>query len=262
MQNTTFRGHSVLTDWKPIPELGNWPLAHVFVSTPEGQSWGCFGRGIADEPNAPIVCQGEAILRWVQEIAGPSATPVAGVTHQVNGVCHQAANRLLLLAGVNVEHAPGNEIATPIYGKYGLGLDSFVQIIKDAASHVNAETPGAITEELIAAAVLHVTHAKDEEIAIMTDDLHEFLNLNASDLSADQRSQLLIIYSNLYTSRENDYDQFMAGKMTQPDYQNVMHKLITDTLQQVESVIGPERFINLFKMPPKVAALYACPPAA
>lgn len=103
------------TDWHPIPELGDWPLDHVFVSTHDGYSWGCFGRGLADDPEARVICKGRAEYEWVMEIAGSDAS--AGVQHTVTGVCQCCANRLLLPAGIDVQDAPGNEIVVPIFGK-------------------------------------------------------------------------------------------------------------------------------------------------
>lgn len=70
MNKRTFRGYSINTTWRPIPQLGNWPLDHVFVSTTESQCWNCFARGIDKVPNAKVIAQGEAHLAWVQKLVG------------------------------------------------------------------------------------------------------------------------------------------------------------------------------------------------
>lgn len=45
--------------------------------------------------------------------------PVAGILYGVNGVCHQAANRILYPAGVTVCKAAGYAVSSYAYGDYG-----------------------------------------------------------------------------------------------------------------------------------------------
>lgn len=258
MSNKIFRGHTISTTWHPIPELGNWPLDHVFVSTTDGMSWGCFGRGLSDEPNARVIAQAEGCLDWVTEIAGQiTNNSVAGVTHQVNGICQNAANRLLLPAGIDVSDAPGNEIATSIFGKFGLGLSTFAQSVKDAAHRVNQRTPGLISEEMIARAVSKITHSKKEEIEILAEDLQDFLKINTKGLSNKVRAQLHDIYSELYLKRHATYAGFLNGKLSPDAYKASLRSNILKALENVKAVIGDAAFMTIFKLPPAVAAQYA-----
>ena len=248
------RGHTIRTDWHPIPELGNWPLDHVFVSTEQGQSWGCFGRGLADEPNSQIICQGSALVEWAKEIAGPDGS--AGVQHCVTGVCHCCANRILIPAGVDVHDAPGNEIVVPIFGKYGLGLPALVDRVKAAATTVNNRTPNSISDIELDKVIQHITRAKEDEYEILMDDLNDFLHVNFSALPSDEQMGIKNIYSNLYDKRQADYEPFAAGKISAEAFQSRMRANVTTALHDVKDQLGEAAFHSVFKMPPEIATAY------
>lgn len=258
MSNKTFRAHTISTKWRPIPKLGNRQLDHVFVSNTDGNSWGCFGRGLSKEPNARIIAQAEGCLEWVVEIACPNTNKlVAGITHQVNGICHNAANRLLLLAEIDVSDAPGNEIATPIFGKYGLGINAFIQSVKDAVYRVNQKTSGLISEEMVERALLRITHSKDDEIEILKEDIQDFLNINTQELPDEARTQLRDIYSELYSKRQATYNDFKNGTLPQNVYLTKLRSNVVEAFENTKSVIGDNSYESIFKLPPEVAAAYA-----
>ena len=258
MSTVTLRAHAAISSWRPIPQLGEWPLTHVFVSTPGGLSWGCFGRDLQDEPDAKIIVEGPALLAWVREIAGGvTKQSCAGVDFKVSGICHNAANRLLIPAGVDVSDAPGNEIATPIFGKYGLGLQEFAVRVRDAAHRVNGkQRADLISEEMVVSAVDSITHSKEEEIDILREDLQEFLNINTRELSEESRGQLREIYFQLYVSRHAIYADFKGGAITPEAYKGALSRAVTEAFEDASSVLGAEAFVSLFKMPAPVAAQY------
>lgn len=254
MNEVLHRGHTIRTDWHPIPELGNWPLDHVFVSTEQGYSWGCFGRGLAEEPNAKIVCQGYAIVEWTREIAGPDGS--AGVQHQVTGVCHCCANRILIPAGVDVHDAPGNEIVVPIFGKYGLGLPALIDRVKTAAGAVNRRTPNSISDPAVEQAIQRITRAKEGEYEILMDDIDDLLHIKFSSLPADAQVSMKAIYSELYDKRQVDYEQFATGTIKAEEFKVRMHTNVTSALHNVRDLLGQEAFHSMFRMPPELAAAY------
>jgi len=254
MSEIIHRGHTIRTDWHPIPELGNWPLDHVFVSTEKGDSWGCFGRGLAEEPNARIICQGYGIVEWAMEIAGADRN--AGVQHCVTGVCHCCANRILIPAGIDVHDAPGNEIVVPIFGKYGLGLPALIERIKAAAKAVNGRLLNCIADSVVEQAIQRITRTKEDEYEILMDDLDDFLHIKFSSLPSGIKDSMKTIYSNLYNKRIEDYDLFAAGKMTSNEFKAKMRTNVISALHDVKDLIGQENFNSVFKMPPEIAAAY------
>jgi len=254
MSSILHRGHTIRTDWRPIPELGNWPLDHVFVSTEQGHSWGCFGRGLPDEPNTRVVCQNYGIVEWAIEIAGPDQS--AGVQHTVTGVCHCCANRILIPAGVDVHDAPGNEIVIPIFGKYGLGLTALVERVKAAAIAVNTRNPNTIQDAEVEVAINHITRAKEDEYDILMDDVDDFLHFKCSVLPQDAQVSMKSIYSTLYDKRHADYELFSAGKISPDEFKARLRGNVTNAIHDVRDLLGQEAFHSVFKMPPEVAAAY------
>lgn len=262
------RGHTISTNWHPIPELGNWPLDHVFVSTEQGHTWGCFGRALQGEPAARVVCQGYANVEWVMEIAGPDCnknncgplqcnhTCCAGVEHQVTGVCHCCANRLLLPAGVDVHEAPGNEVVVPIFGKYGLGIREFVTRVKDTAFRVNSRTPNAIPESQVEAAVQRIMRAREDEYDIMMSDVDDFLHVKVPMLPSNVQDSMKAVYSGLYDRRLKTYDTYTSGQISKDQYLAQMHQNIEQAFHDLQDLLGGQMFKEVFRMPPPVAAAY------
>jgi len=234
--------------------LGNWPLDHVFVSTEAGYCWGCFGRGLSDEPNARVICQGPAIMEWAMEIAGPDGS--AGVQHCVTGVCHCCANRILIPAGIDVHEAPGNEIVVPMFGKYGLGLSDLVERVKSAALAVNTRLEEAVSERAVEQAIQSITRAKEDEYDILMDDIDDFLHVKFSNMPLDDQSALKGIYSELYDKRQADYEQLGTGKISADEFKSRMQINMSSSMHQIRDLLGQEAYKGTFKMPPEIAAAY------
>lgn len=88
---------------------------HTYVACGTlGKAWGCWGgkTGGTELRRAP------GSTRRADAIAEPDER--AGITcYLVNGVCHQAANRILLPAGVTVQGARGYSVSTALFNTYG-----------------------------------------------------------------------------------------------------------------------------------------------
>ncbi len=251
---TTLRGHSLRTKWHPLPEIAEWPMDHTFVSTGDGRSWSCFGRGLEDEPDAPVISQGEGDRLWAAAIAG--ADQSAGIDFGFNGICHHCANRILIPAAVDVAAAPGNELATPIFGKYGLGANELALRLKEAAFDANREAPGSVSESQVVDAVARVTRGKDSDLEIIASDIETFLDIRISAIAPPTRHTLIAIYTNLYERREFDYHRFVDGRLTREGYLERMHSSVTGALTEVQDLIGEERFRSIFPYPIRLAAQY------
>jgi hypothetical protein len=79
-----------------------------------GKAWSCWGG----KTGGTVLCSGTGSTNQADAIAG--ANERAGVTcYLINGVCHQAANRILFPAGILVTGARGYGVSSAIFGPYG-----------------------------------------------------------------------------------------------------------------------------------------------
>jgi len=79
-----------------------------------GKAWACWGG----KAGGTAFNSGAGSTLRADRIAEPNER--AGVTcYLVNGVCHQAANRILIPAGIQVNGARGYVLSLSIYGAYG-----------------------------------------------------------------------------------------------------------------------------------------------
>lgn len=88
---------------------------HTYVKCGTGgKAWSCWGG----KTGGTELRRAAGSTRRADEIAG--ADERAGITcYLVNGVCHQAANRILLPAGITVNGARGYEVSEALFGTYG-----------------------------------------------------------------------------------------------------------------------------------------------
>ncbi|WP_460415294.1 hypothetical protein [Pseudomonas sp. microsymbiont 2] len=90
---------------------------HTYVECGTGgKAWGCWGG----KTGGTAFNQGSGSTRRADMIAGPDGR--AGIRrYLIDGVCHQAANRILTAANILVSGARGYALSVSIYGTYGRG---------------------------------------------------------------------------------------------------------------------------------------------
>ncbi|MBL8508930.1 MAG: hypothetical protein JNM11_10690, partial [Chitinimonas sp.] len=88
---------------------------HTYVECGNGgKAWGCWGG----KTGGTAFNSGSGSTKRADLIAAPNER--AGITcYLVNGVCHQAANRILLPAGILVSAARGYALSQAVFGAYG-----------------------------------------------------------------------------------------------------------------------------------------------
>lgn len=88
---------------------------HTYVACGTlGKAWACWGG----KSGGAALRQAPGSTKRADAIAEPNER--AGITcYLVNGVCHQAANRILLPAGITVQGARGYSVSTALFGTYG-----------------------------------------------------------------------------------------------------------------------------------------------
>jgi len=90
---------------------------HTYVECGTGAvGWSCWGG----KTGGTAVRQAGGSTVRANNIAEPNER--AGITcYGINGVCHQAANRILLPAGITVNGVRGYQVSNALYGTYGRG---------------------------------------------------------------------------------------------------------------------------------------------
>jgi hypothetical protein len=98
----------------PTTLFGN-AADHTYVECGTGAvGWSCWGG----KTGGTAVRQAGGSTARANEIAEPNER--AGITcYLINGVCHQAANRILLPAGITVNGVRGYQLSNALFGTYG-----------------------------------------------------------------------------------------------------------------------------------------------
>jgi hypothetical protein len=106
-------GTLVAMHYPTVLALGAADHTYVMCST-GGKAWACWGN----KTGGSFLRSGSGSTNQADAIAEPNEH--AGVTcYLINGVCHQAANRILFPAGIFVTGARGYGLSSVIYGTYG-----------------------------------------------------------------------------------------------------------------------------------------------
>jgi hypothetical protein len=248
------KGYTMRTAWHPIPEIGDWPLDHTAVGADDGTEWPCFGRSASQEPSATVVCEGFGEFLWANAIAGPDGH--SGIEFGFTGICHHCSNRILIPARAHVGEAPGNEIATPLFGKYGLDVDKLVLRIKDAAFSANSTVANAVTDQQVTEAIELVTGGLTDEWEIVDRDIDVFIRSKLPDLSDDVYHTIREQYLSLYYRRVSLYRSLRLGRIAKDRYLAKMRGHFIQTLEDIQDLVGPIAFQQLLHVPIRLAAEY------
>src|SRR5262245_12158331 len=133
----------------PIPLVAN--LAdHTYVTCGTGgRSWSCWGG----KTGGTELRRGIGSTLRADQIAG--ADERGGITcYLINGVCHQAANRILLPAAITVRGALGYEVSEALFGTYGRpgGIFGRCKAPFDQLTGVSGDLPACTATALMMAA--------------------------------------------------------------------------------------------------------------
>jgi hypothetical protein len=108
----TLKGHA-------MPASGFHFWDHAYADSSCGFKWGCFGR----DSGGSTISSGNGDSTIADCLSFPRALPVvyAGIIYGRTGVCHQAANRILHPAKVDVSSARGFPLSLAAWGMFGKG---------------------------------------------------------------------------------------------------------------------------------------------
>ena len=253
--DVTFTGYALPTQWHPIKQLRSWPLDHTCVTTSTGIQWGCFGRTYAEDPSvATAVATGPGDELWAKAIAGPQG--YAGIDFGVTGVCDQTSNRILLPAGLTVKNSPGNEIATLLCGIYGLKLDAFVTLVKDAAAAVNREHPGRVTEEQVHAAVTALGGGLKDEWDLVRANNERLIKPALGADYAAVAPDIEQVYLSFYYKRTALTHAYERGNIDKTVLVRKVSIGFVEALNDLRDVVGAKNYAKILPVPAQDAADY------
>ena len=109
--------------------------SHCFViSIDRSIVWANWGGGWSDTRTRTKLCETRMYKEWALNCAPAGSSIKVGVRFGVNGVCHTAANRELLISieSACVKKALSNDLVTFFFGKYGMGLNELKTLLRES----------------------------------------------------------------------------------------------------------------------------------
>mgnify|MGYP003551332603 FL=1 len=171
--------------------------------------------------------------------------PIAGLILTVTGVCHHAAMRIAIPANGNVEDSPGNEIATPLFGRYGLGIKELELRIEKAAEKANEAAPGSVRKKDVRAAISRVNGGLQDEWEIVARDIDQYLKPDWPSLGKAIYTTVVDIYHSFYLRREALARSLALGKIDIERYQAKMRYQFVQALEDIRDLVGSQNFRNM-----------------
>jgi hypothetical protein len=236
-------------------------LDHVFIISSENNNWNCFGGGKEEACKQYEIASTQGFIEWARLVYGPenegregrppNAYPAADVTELYNGVCQNVANRILLLADTNIDvrKAHGNALVTLLYGKYGFGIDIFIEKIKSTARQLN---------------VTHLELDKVLRCIIQGQTAESELNILKSIYEIKTGQPFPVIPNDLYTrlttahtafqvrrtEEFNRLSQTKAGQDIRKDLVDALKPDLKEYYKILEEIFGRDVVLNMMQVLP------------
>jgi hypothetical protein len=204
---------------------------HTFVLSDDGHAWGCFGDCTDGQP----LRSGQGDSSVANCLSQPINTGVfppeyAGMRYAIDGVCHQAADSILSIAGVTVEGAEGWHFTRWLYGVCGHNWPQRrARCVVGAAAVAEPEDRAAHHRHLMAdfaEAVKAPTGAEPDHYAAAV-AAHE--RMLAAKAALDQR--------------------FEAGGLDFATYAADLQALVDDSVSAFGAAVPADEFVRLFGFP-------------
>jgi hypothetical protein len=168
----------------------------------------------------------------------------------VSGVCQQAANRLLVLAGTDVSGANGNFFATMVYGKYGFEIEKFIAQVKSTAAQLNQQQPGAVTDAELQEVLGRIAADPSDELKVLES---HFKGTLPQSITQQQTDQLLVAYRAFQQKRQTAYDQ--EANKDDPNFQRQFAQDVApaflECVSKFTEILGVDCSQELFKSKPE-----------
>jgi len=250
MEKVKFVAYAINTAYPN--QVGNVPFEHTFVVSDKGDNWNCWGRGKETIGNGARQLQpdGTALAEWGALVNGTDGDHPTGLTQCYNGVCQNASNRILVLAGTDVSGANGNLFATMVYGKYGFQVEEFVARVKRAAEQLNETSPGAVTEGMLQEVLARIADDPADELKLLESHFQGSL---PQTIPPPQQDQMMVAYRTFQAKRQTIYDQ--EPNKGDPNFQRQLSQdlqtAFMDCLLSFTDILGLDGYKEMFKSKPQ-----------
>ena len=253
------------------PQLKGFKLEHTWLSAEAGRhNWNCYGRGRGNnhDRDARRLCVAHGNVEWMAQVYGPEAEgkpsrgpndpAAAGVVELLHGVCQNATNRMLAMTEENLDasKAGGNELVVLAFGKYGFGVEAFVDRLKETAAMLNAATPGIVTEAELARTLANVEAGRTAgaEFEALTDDLPMIKDAFLTRTTSAQRAEFAKEYAAFQTRRSEKFLEVEKSNLPNHDARGKMAIFLESELgrllEKVRELLGPDVYAQVVSVVP------------
>lgn len=247
--------------------FGGVPSDHCFVGTDDGHDFNCFGRGTESVSGARPICKGTGSSKWAALFYGTEGGPydaytAAGLHVRYDGVCHTAANRVLVLTGDNVDArtAEGNALAILMFGKFGFNLQPYIDSVTSTAQQMLRDSPGEIQPEDLQTVLNRIAYGQtaEAELDILHADVQEQLKKTLPDVTGVLRETFCAIYGDYQRDRSASFLE--VAKTVPVGEQIALNKLPkalaapwTSFVERLSKEVGADQFKNILGIDPEFA---------
>lgn len=254
--------------------LKGFRLDHTWLSTESGpHNWNCYGRGRSNNHDADARRMGvvHGNVAWMAAVYGPNAEgrsgrgdndpAAAGVVELLHGVCQNAANRMLAMTEENfdVSKAAGNELVVLAFGKYGFGVDQFIERLKVTATELNAKALGSVTEEELRRTLANVKAGTtvNAEFYALTDDLPSIRDAFKESATDRQRIAFAEKYSAFQLRRSEKFAAIEKLHLPNHDARGHMASFLkvelSNLLESIRGSLGEDVYAQVVSVVPDMA---------
>lgn len=255
------------------PGMTGIKLDHVWVTTESGpHNWNCFGRGRAENhaPGSRLIGTATGNIDWMAVVYDPAAEgrggrdndpAAAGCVELYHGVCQNVANRILAMTEENadVSKAAANEIAVLTFGKYGFGVEAFIERLKSTADALNMANPGSVSEDELKRTLENVQQGTTvkAEFDALTDDMPLLRAAILERTTERQRQAFAEEYMAFQQRRAEAFANIDKDNLPHHDARGKMGDFLKQELkgflEKVRAQIGPEAYDKALKVLPQNA---------
>lgn len=239
-----------------VEVFGCFPFAeHTYVTSSDGHFrfvWPCFGSSDGGHE----ICKSTGDFNKCNELAGKNSH--AEIIYGITGLCHQAANRILIPAATTVENARFYLVSTGLYGTYGTDASRFFH-----KHHITQmmfiEMPNEDTSEkefikniqdLYSTSNIKNTNA-NEPINYNSKEFELFLQYRLKkNLSDIHKNKLIEIHEKFHKKIKEMENDLNNKKISPKDYANKINNEISDTLSEFSKELTQEEFEKIFGIKP------------
>lgn len=237
---------------------------HTYVKSSDGSVWPCFGSSDGGRK----ICSGTGDSDTCNKLAGSDSH--AEISYGKTGVCHQAANRILIPTGQTVNPAWGYSASTALYGVYGTDAKEFFKRHNITTMQLN-ETPHnnyverefiSSVKNLYKSSNMMMNTNDDDSIDLASEEFKLLLQykLSANSSIASNKfsenpttiptNKLLEIHKKFNMKKNSLINDLDNKKLSPEEFATKINEEISSTLHSFSQELSREDFEKVFGIKP------------